>query len=169
MVRDIEKTYSGITYKFHLSDTPFYDGYYNQRWEGSILEVVADGHTHTEPFVLYSARGVKFSKVVKAIEKMREAECVYFVERVFGDAGLDIHNRFAIYHTGRKGLWKAYHKEGMQYKEGMNNEDMTRKYIEQYAKRKQTGMEAELRKEKTKQCYQSDMMEIAKLTDAMLG
>lgn len=170
--KKFEKTYDGITYRFELSDDKFYDGYYSQRWEGSTLEVVIDGKSYKEPFILYSNRGVKFAKVAKAVSRVREAECVYFVDMIFGDNSIEVRNRFKIFVENRKGMWNRYHKENTHYVEGENNSVTTRKFIQQYEARKEA--EAKVKEfEQTEKMSKfektSELVNLARMTDTVVN
>lgn len=170
--KKFEKTYDGITYRFELSDDKFYDGYYSQRWEGNTLEVVIDGKSYKETFTIYSNRGVKFAKVAKAVSSVREAECIYFVDVIFGDNSVEIRNRFNIFVENRKGLWHRYHKENTHYVEGENNSVTTRRFIQQYEVRKEAEAKAkELEQnEKTNQFEQtSELVNLARMTDTLVN
>lgn len=170
--KKFERVYDGITYRFELSEDPFYDGYYNQRWEGSTLEVVIDGKSYKKNFVLYSNRGVKFAKAVRAINRVREAECVYFVDMVFGEKSLDIRNRFKIYVEGKKGLWNKYHKENTHYVEGENNSVTTRRIIAGYEARNEAETEQQKleQEKKLSKCKRtSNLVNLAKLTDTVVN
>lgn len=163
----IGKEFDSIGYYIQLSQE-LYDGYNTQRWENNIMIITIGGISTEETFTLYTTRGVKQSKVIRALRKMKEAEWVYFADRVFGEKRNDPKYKFSLYYDGKTGFWSRYHKEHTRYESGRNNSDVTRKIITGYWNEKQPlAIETKEQREKRMQKLEeeNELVKIARLNN----